>query len=256
MWKLLLLQTVINNCFPLTAIIAIALVRWELARLCPSLCLGVVCDTLMDHGEMCDHIHPRCCLEQKPKQHFGTISAVIVPPAQASWSIQRCVRSICLWLETRTHGFRHGSVHTRKLCRLWAMPSTWDLYVCKDFITEIARAGGEEISPQDRFGAWPIRKPCLNNTAIEALQSHKPQKVSVLILNNSQKPLHSKQSQTCFFLSSHCSLRAGVSAKMFTYSEALLSLKAVTRCTCTPACQGKYVHHVFVTLLSGTLCQI
>lgn len=59
-----------------------------------------------------------------------------------------------------------------------------------------------------------------------------------------------------FFLSNHCDLRAGVSAKMFTYSEALPSLKAVTHCTCTPACQGKYVHHVFVTLPSGTLCQI
>lgn len=176
MWKLLLLQTAINSCYPLTAIIAIAPVRWELAHLCPSSHFGVVCDTTVDHEEMCDHMHPRCCLGWKPKQHFGTVlrcSAVIVPPAQASWSIQRCVRSICLWLETRAHGFRHGSVFTRKLCRLWAMPSTWDLYVCEDFITEIARAGGEEISPQDRFGAQPIHKSCLSNTATEALQSHK-----------------------------------------------------------------------------------
>lgn len=175
-WKLLLLQTAINSCYPLTAIIAIAPVRWELAHLCPSSHFGVVCDTTVDHEEMCDHVHPRCCLEWKPKQHFGTVSrcsAVIVPPAQASWSVQRCVRSICLWLETRAHGFRHGSVFTRKLCRLWAMPSTWDLHVCEDFITEIARAGGEEISPRDRFGAQPIRKSCLSNTAIEALQSHK-----------------------------------------------------------------------------------
>lgn len=68
------------------------------------------------------------------------------------------------------------------------MFSTWDVRVSKDFTGTIARAGGEEISPQDQFDTRPIRKPCSNKISIEVacrgtaavLQNLKTCKVSVL----------------------------------------------------------------------------
>lgn len=42
------------------------------------------------------------------------------------------------------------------------MFSTGDGPVSKDFMRAIARAGGEEVSPQDQFATRPIPKACLN----------------------------------------------------------------------------------------------
>lgn len=136
-------------------------------------------------------------------QHFE-IFRNSVPSAKASWSIQRCVRWPCLRLETNS--WVQAQVSLYKNRRVWTMFSTWDACVCKDFTGEIARVGGEEISPWDQFDTRPTHKPCLNKTYKGTAVTKKTNNnnkatphlktcwVSILILNDSQKHLCWKQS--------------------------------------------------------------
>lgn len=87
---------------------------------------------------------------------------------------------------------QHGSASTRTLSRLRVVFSTRDVRVPEGFTSAMARAGGEENSPQDQFVTWPTHRPSLSRISTVVMprgtvipRSLTACRVSVLILSDS-----------------------------------------------------------------------
>lgn len=153
-------------------------------------------------------------------------------PAEASkdtWAFPVCGQRHWTW-----RGFRHRSLY-RELCRLCMVFSTWYVWTSKDFSSKTAKYGVEGISPQYQFDTWSRHKPFLNKILIEIAQKGSAvlQKLKFCSIHINFKLLCWKQS-LIFCYSSHrdkegedCDLRAGISAKMFTYRKELLSANLI-----------------------------